>query len=94
MTELHPTVRVVYCTRCQWLARAAWVAQELLQTFSSEIGALTLVPDHKGGVFEVWVDDKRVFSRKSEGGFVQPKELKKRVRDVLVPTRNLGHTDR
>lgn len=48
-----PQVRIEYCTQCNWLLRAAWMAQELLSTFSGELGAVTLVPA-TGGHFEFW----------------------------------------
>jgi len=38
---------------------------------------------------------KRVlWDRKIDGGFPETKELKRRVRDVIEPDRNLGHVDR
>jgi len=33
-----PRVAVEYCVGCKWGLRAAWVAQELLQTFEKELG--------------------------------------------------------
>jgi selenoprotein W-related protein len=38
-----PHVEIVYCTQCNWLLRAAWIAQEILSTFGQDIGAVTLV---------------------------------------------------
>ena len=86
-------VEVIYCTQCKWLLRAAWIAQELLSTFSDEVGELALIPG-KEGVFEVRADQALIWSREKEGGFPQIKELKQRVRDHLAPGRDLGHTDR
>lgn len=88
-----PLVEIEYCTQCRWLLRAAWMAQELLSTFEEEIGGVTLVPG-TGGVFEVRVGGRRVWSRKGEGGFPEISELKRRVRDVVAPERDLGHLDR
>ena len=28
-----PVVTIAYCTQCNWLLRAGWMAQELLSTF-------------------------------------------------------------
>lgn len=75
------------------MLRAAWMAQELLSTFESEIEAVTLKPG-SGGVFEIRVGDRRVWSRKDDGGFPEIKVLKQRVRDVIAPGRDLGHVDR
>lgn len=35
-----------------------------------------------------------LWDRKIDGGFPETKELKRRVRDVIEPGRNLGHVDR
>ena len=44
MSARKPEVVITYCTQCQWLLRAAWLAQELLSTFSDELGKVSLVP--------------------------------------------------
>jgi selenoprotein W-related protein len=87
-----PHVEIVYCRQCRWLLRAAWVAQEVLTTFDDVLGAVSLVPG-TGGVFEVRVDGVLVWSRAADGGFPQPAELKRRVRDVVAPQRDLRHSD-
>jgi len=86
-------VEIHYCTRCRWLLRAAWMAQELLTTFEQEITALTLRPG-TGGVFEVSANGKVVWSRKEAGRFPEITELKQRVRDEIAPAKDLGHADR
>ena len=86
-------ITIVYCTRCKWMMRAVWIAQELLTTFESEIEAITLKPDHSGGVFNILADDELIFSRKSNGGFKDVKELKQLVRDKIAPGKSLGHSD-
>jgi len=75
------------------LLRAAWLAQELLTTFETELGEVALRPG-TGGVFEVRVDGELVWSRKQEGRFPEAKEIKQRVRDRVAPERSLGHSDR
>jgi len=86
-------VSIRYCTQCNWLLRAGWMAQELLSTFGQDVGEVALIPD-TGGVFEIRVGEVLVWERKRDGGFPGPKELKQRVRDVIAPERGLGHTDR
>jgi selenoprotein W-related protein len=88
-----PRVAICYCTQCNWLLRAGWMAQELLSTFADSLGEAALVPG-SGGIFEIWVDDNLVWERTRDGGFPEPKELKQRIRDVIDPDRNLGHVDR
>lgn len=87
------SVEIRYCTQCRWLLRAAWMAQELLTTFDQDITELTLRPG-TGGVFEVYANGKRVWSRKEAGRFPDITELKQRVRDEIAPDRDLGHADR
>ena len=89
----RPHVRITYCTQCNWLLRAAWMAQELLSTFALEVGEVALRPG-MGGVFEVHVDDGLVWSRAERGRFPDIKELKQLVRDRVAPGKDLGHTDR
>lgn len=89
----RPCITLTYCTQCQWLLRTAWMAQELLSTFSTDLGAVTLVPG-TGGVFRIHYDDSLIWDRTVDGGFPDAKILKQRVRDRLDPQRNLGHIDR
>lgn len=97
MSDLAPTpgprVSIRYCTQCQWLLRAAWLAQELLSTFGPDLGEVALVPG-TGGVFEIHCDGQQLWERKVDGGFPEAKVLKQRVRDVIDPERSLGHSDR
>lgn len=86
-------ITITYCTQCQWLLRAAWMAQELLSTFGTELGEVALRPG-TGGVFEVVCAGETIWERKRDGGFPEAKVLKGRVRDVLFPQRDLGHGDR
>jgi len=88
-----PQVRIRYCTGCRWLLRAGWLAQELLSTFEHEIGQLTLVPDDSGGVFDIEIDGRQVWSRAERQRFPEPKEIKQIVRDIVAPGRDLGHID-
>lgn len=86
-------ITITYCTQCRWLLRSAWMAQELLTTFEGEISELSLKPG-TGGVFEVTANDQLVWSRKAEGRFPEITELKQRVRDVISPEKDLGHSDK
>ncbi len=88
-----PRIEITYCTQCRWLMRAAWMAQELLTTFETEVGEVALVPG-TGGVFDVRLDDALIYSRKEAGRFPESKELKQLVRDRIAPERPLGHSDR
>ncbi|KAK5664109.1 hypothetical protein OQA88_324 [Cercophora sp. LCS_1] len=103
-----PRVTIKFCTQCKWLLRAAYFAQELLSTFSTSLGEVALQPS-TGGVFlvaihsnspiepgssEIVAQYRVLWDRKADGGFPETKELKRRVRDVIEPGRDLGHVDR
>lgn len=88
-----PRVSITYCTQCNWLLRTAWLAQELLTTFSEELGEVALIPG-SGGVFQVKVDEQLIWCRRQEGDFPQAKVLKQRVRDRIAPGKSLGHSER
>ncbi len=89
----RPRVEIEYCTQCRWLLRAAWMAQELLTTFESELGEVALVPG-TGGVFEVRVQGETIWSRQERGRFPESKELKQLIRDRIAPGKDLGHSDK
>ncbi|CUH69619.1 selT/selW/selH selenoprotein domain protein [Thalassovita autumnalis] len=93
MSAQKPLVTIEYCTGCNWLLRAGWMAQELLQSFGEDLGGVTLVPGY-GGTYEVRVDGHLLWERKRDGGFPEAKELKKRLRDQIDPDRDMGHLDR
>lgn len=87
-----PILEIEFCTQCRWLLRAAWLAQELLTTFESDLGSVNLVPG-TGGVLDVRCNGQLIFSRKAAGRFPESKELKQMVRDLIDPDRPLGHSD-
>ncbi|GAB3705556.1 SelT/SelW/SelH family protein [Nocardiopsis oceani] len=89
----NPRLEIEYCTRCRWLPRATWMAQELLTTFENELGEVALVPG-TGGVFEVRVDGEPVWSRKTDAAFTDAADIKRLVRDRVAPDRPLGHSEK
>ena len=89
----RPRVIITYCTQCLWLLRAGWMAQELLSTFGTDLGEVTLVPG-TGGIFTISCNDVLIWDRKRDGGFPDAAKLKQLVRDVIDPERDLGHADR
>lgn len=87
-----PQVSIAYCTQCNWLLRACWMAQELLSTFPQELGSVSLIPG-TNAIFEIRVGPDLIWERKRDGGFPDIRELKQRVRDQVNPDRDLGHID-
>jgi selenoprotein W-related protein len=79
-------VRIVYCVPCGYLPRAMELANHLLQTFGKGLNerfSVTL-DTSDGGTFDVYVDERRVFSRKEQGGrFPTPQEIVEAVRSSL-----------
>jgi len=86
-------IEIRYCTQCQWLLRAAWLAQELLSSFAEDLERVALLPG-TSGVFCITCNGQQIWERKADGGFPEAKELKQRVRDLIDPQRDLGHNDR
>lgn len=97
-----PKVYIEYCTGCRWMMRAAWIAQELLTTFQDDLHSVSLIPSRPpspGGTFIVSMLENEhvnavvIWNRKLEGRFPETKELKQRIRDIILPDRDLGHSD-
>lgn len=91
---MKASVSIEYCPKCGWLLRAAWMAQELLTTFSEDLHGVTLIPSEVSGRYLVTLDGEVLWDRKREGRFPEPKELKQLVRDRVAPEKDLGHSDR
>ena len=90
---MKPSIVIEYCPKCHWLLRAAYMAQEFLTTFDAELKSVTLQPSEVNGDFHISINGEKIFDRKEYGGFPEIKELKQRIRDVVSPGKNLGHTD-
>jgi len=88
----RPRIEIHYCTKCRFIVRANWLAQELLMTFNDKIGELALIPT-SDGEFTIICDGIEMFSRKAEGRFPESKELKQLIRDKIDPNFLLGHSD-
>lgn len=89
---IKANIQIHYCRQCNWMLRASWLCQELLHTFSEEVESVSLHPD-TGGRFEIFCNGERIWERKEDGGFPEAKELKKRVRNIVAPDKDLGHVD-
>lgn len=91
---MKPSVTIEYCPKCGWLMRAAWMAQELLTTFTDDIRGVTLQPSEVSGSYIIYVDDVVLLNRKELGHFPEIKEVKQMIRDKVAPEKSLGHSDR
>ncbi|WP_240773193.1 SelT/SelW/SelH family protein [Pontibacter sp. SGAir0037] len=89
-----PVVTIEYCPKCGWMLRAAYMAQELLTTFSEELHGVLLQPSEVSGRYNIRVNEEPVFDRKEAGRFPEMKELKQLIRDKVSPGKSLGHSDK
>jgi selenoprotein W-related protein len=89
-----PVIEIEYCPKCNWMLRAAYMAQEVLSSFTDEIYAVQLVPSEIAGRYTIRVNDQEIFDRKREGRFPEIKELKQLIRDHVAPEKSLGHSDK
>ncbi|HMI64210.1 MAG TPA: Rdx family protein [Puia sp.] len=91
---MNPTITIEYCPQCGWMLRAAYMAQELLTTFTGDIHAVSLQPATLAGTYIISINGEIIFDRRREGRFPEIKELKQLVRDKVSPQKSLGHIDR
>lgn len=91
---MKPVISIEYCPKCGWLLRAAYMAQELLTTFSEEVFSVNLQPAEISGTYKISVDGEIIFDRKGEGRFPEIKKLKQLIRDKIAPNKSLGHSDK
>jgi selenoprotein W-related protein len=85
-----PRVEITYCTKCHFLLRAAWMAEELLTTFGAELAEVALRPG-SGGIFEVAVDGAVVATNRDHAPMPDPAAVKRAIRDIVSPDRKIGH---
>jgi selenoprotein W-related protein len=91
---MKPVITIEYCPKCGWLLRSAYMAQELLTTFTDDLGGVTLRPSETGGTFIISLNDRILFDRKEAGHFPEIRFLKQLVRDQVNPEKSLGHSDK
>ncbi len=91
---MKPVITIEYCPKCGWMLRAAYMAQELLTTFSEELKGVLLQPSEVSGRFTIYHNEQSIFDRKENGRFPEVKELKQLVRDYVAPQKSLGHSDK
>ncbi len=85
-----PRIEITYCTKCKFLLRAAWLAQEVLSSFEQELGEVALRPG-SGGIFEVTLDGEVVASNRETKKMPDAAEIKRLLRDRISPERKIGH---
>ncbi|GGH26967.1 SelT/SelW/SelH family protein [Sphingobacterium alkalisoli] len=91
---MNPTIKIEYCPKCGWMLRAAYMAQELLTTFTDDVYGIMLIPSEISGRYQISINNNVIFDRKREGRFPEIKELKQLVRDNVNPQKDLGHSEK
>lgn len=85
-----PRVEITYCTKCKFLLRAAWWAQEILTTFESDVAEVALRPG-SGGIFEVRLNGETIASNAEGCTMPEVAQVKRLLRDRIAPGRKIGH---
>jgi selenoprotein W-related protein len=85
-----PRIEITYCTKCKFMLRATWLAQELLTTFGDELGEVAILPG-AGGIFEVTLDGEVIATNRDHAPMPDPADVKRAVRDRVAPDRKIGH---
>lgn len=86
-------ITIEYCSKCRFMMRSAWLAQELLQTFEGDVYEAVLKPSEVAGIWRIYANGQQVWDRKTERGLPEMKDLKRRVRDIIAPDKDLGHAE-
>jgi selenoprotein W-related protein len=76
------TLRLEYCTSCNYLPRALWIAAELLPSLQHEIESFVLVPGDRG-IFDVSIGDRKAYSKGATGRFPDPDELRQTIFELM-----------
>jgi selenoprotein W-related protein len=85
-----PRVTITYCTKCKFLLRASWMAQELLSTFGDQLGEVAIVPG-SGGIFEITLDGEVIATNRDKAPMPDPSAVKRLIRDRVAPDQQIGH---
>jgi selenoprotein W-related protein len=85
-----PRIEITYCTKCKFLLRASWLAQELLSTFEAELAEVSLRPA-TGGILEISLDGEVLATNRNGGEMQDVALLKRLVRDRIAPAKRIGH---
>lgn len=66
---------IEYCIAWHFTEKAASLAAELLALYEKKIGSITILPSTVMGDFEVKLDEKLIYSKRSSGRLPNPGEV-------------------
>ncbi|GMH87537.1 hypothetical protein TrST_g13301 [Triparma strigata] len=96
------SLKIVFCDGCGWFARSQWYSYELFQTFHTRrlqkgleplISETTIAASENAGDWRMEINNQLVWDRRTDGGFPDLKLVKNRVKEVLDPSVDLGHSE-
>ncbi|MBW9140271.1 MAG: Rdx family protein [Candidatus Aramenus sp.] len=70
------TVKIVYCRPCGYLDRALSLARDLLTYFED---VKVELEQGKNGIFDVYLNESKIFSRYEERRFPENEEILKKI---------------
>lgn len=77
------TVTVVFCYPSGMMDRALKLAKALLIKFGDQAYRFSVyLRPGEGGIFDVFVNDRRIFSKSEEGRYPEPEEILSLVQGV------------
>jgi selenoprotein W-related protein len=79
------TVEITYCQPCGYQPKAVELASRILSTFGTSQNkrlAVALKPSDNG-VFDIYFNDKLIFSRHQQRRFPEPKEILDTIETIL-----------
>ncbi len=91
---MKPVFNIEYFPKCGWLLRAAYMAQEILTTFSEDVQAVSLQPAEVSGTYTMYINGEVIFDRKTMRRFCEIRELKQIIRNKISPNKIPGHSDK
>ena len=69
-------IRIEYCTARNYTPKAVSLADKILENLKTRVASLELIPSG-GGVFEVFKDGEKIFSKKQQGRFPEWSEIRR-----------------
>ena len=79
---MKKNLSIEYCTAWGYLSRAVALSEKILDEHKLTIGGLTIIPS-SGGVFEISVDGKLLFSKTELGRFPEEGEAEEIIRNAI-----------
>ena len=79
---MKKSLSIEYCTSWGYLSRAVALCERVLDVHKLKISEFTLIPS-QGGVFEISVDGKLLFSKTELGRFPEDGEAEEIIKNAI-----------